>query len=127
ARSQAGERSEGGLIQPLGTSLEDWSGAHDRHGILLAEGASLRSSAPVEGAQLIDIAPTILHLLGETVPDAMSGRVLTDLCKEEWLREHPIRYAKAEPGAALVAAEQTFSPQEEEALAERLKDLGYLD
>jgi len=127
ARSQPTERNDGRLIEPLGTSLEDWSGAHDRHGILLAQGASFRSSLAMEGARLIDISPTLLHLLGEAVPDTMSGRVLTDLFDEDWLRGNPIRYAKGHPEVAPAAPEQTLSREEEEALSERLRDLGYID
>jgi predicted AlkP superfamily phosphohydrolase/phosphomutase len=127
ARSDAKERRDGAIVQPLGQSIEDWSGAHDRNGILLADGPNLRSPGVIQGARLMDVAPTLLHLLGEPVPDTMSGDVLTDLFREDWLRENPVRRVKADPGAAPTAPEQPFSPEDEAALEERLRDLGYMD
>jgi arylsulfatase A-like enzyme len=60
----------------------------------------------VEGAQLIDIAPTLLELGGYDIPDAMQGRSLVS-------------------GVALDAA-SGLSVDEEEILRERLSGLGYI-
>jgi len=63
-----------------------WSGGHegpylpgDVPGVLLAAGPGIAQGVEVEGARIIDVAPTILHLLGESVPPIMEGRVLTRL------------------------------------------------
>ncbi len=55
------------------------TGDHRMDGILLASGAAFRTGASPRGARLLDIAPTVLHLLGVPVPDDMDGRVLTEL------------------------------------------------
>ncbi len=71
------------LIEP---NRDQWSGGHegpylpgDVPGVLLVAGPGIRLGAAPEGARLIDVAPTILHLLGETVPAGMEGRVLAGL------------------------------------------------
>lgn len=63
-----------------------WSGGHegpylpdDVPGVLLAAGPGIAPALELEGARIIDVAPTILHLLGESVPPTMEGRVLTQL------------------------------------------------
>ena len=44
-----------------------------------------------QGARLIDMAPTILHLMGEPTPEDMDGRVLEELFEPEFLARHPIQ------------------------------------
>jgi predicted AlkP superfamily phosphohydrolase/phosphomutase len=50
------------------------SGTHRMNGIFLAYGPDIRPGIEVEGAQITDLAPTILHLMGEPVPVHMDGR-----------------------------------------------------
>jgi predicted AlkP superfamily phosphohydrolase/phosphomutase len=69
----------------------EWGGTHRRDGILVAYGAPFRKRTRIEGAQLIDMAPTILHLMDQSVPDDMDGRVLEELFTPEFLAEHPIQ------------------------------------
>ncbi len=47
---------------------------------------------PETGAQIIDLAPTILHLMGVPVPDDMDGQVLTEALKDEYLIRYPVAY-----------------------------------
>ena len=99
------------------------SGNHRLNGILVATGAAMRAGQ-IDQAQLQDLAPTILHLLGVPVPEDMDGQVLNALLTESFQREHPVTKQstlnKKEEGAtALTAAMQA-------ALTERLRSLGYL-
>ncbi len=55
------------------------TGDHRMEGVLIASGAGVRAGAKPEGATLLDIAPTILHLLGVPVPGDMDGRPLDEL------------------------------------------------
>jgi len=67
----------------------DWSsrqrGQHyaQVNGILIASGPDIKPGDKIEGARLIDIAPTVLHMMGLPVPQDMDGRVLDELFKEE--------------------------------------------
>jgi len=55
------------------------SGAHQTHGFLIASGNRIRATAGLNVADIVDIAPTILHLHGVSIPECMEGRVLTDM------------------------------------------------
>src|SRR5262249_52496305 len=55
------------------------TGDHRLEGVLIAAGPAFRPNAAPRDAVLLDIAPTVLHLLGVPVPDDMDGRVLTEL------------------------------------------------
>jgi hypothetical protein len=60
--------------------------AHHRapDGILAILGAHARAGAWLEGARVLDVAPTLLHLLGLPAGEDMTGRVLVD-----WLEGTP--------------------------------------
>lgn len=96
------------------------SGCHRREGIFIAQGAGIRSGVTLPEASILDLAPTMLHLLAEPVPRIMDGRVLTEALADP----APIRYS--EDGGAGIAAEQGFDAAEAEQIEDRLRGLGYL-
>lgn len=101
------------------------SGFHRMDGILLAKGRHLRKAVKINGASIMDIAPTLLYLMGSEVPKDMDGRVLTEIFKEEFVDAHPIVY-----GETVCAGEHQrvgISPEDQALLMERLKGLGYID
>ncbi|MGI8890896.1 MAG: alkaline phosphatase family protein [Chthoniobacterales bacterium] len=79
--------------QPSQTA--EWGGTHRRDGMVVACGKPFRKGREVQGAQLLDIAPTILHLMGQPVPDDMDGRVLEELFEPEYLAGRSPKYAKS--------------------------------
>ncbi len=98
------------------------SGCHRREGIFIAWGAKIREGQRLPESSILDLAPTILHLLGEPVPRVMDGQALTNILK------NPGEVTYVEDGAG---GDQTFEPQslsdEETAqVEERLRSLGYL-
>jgi predicted AlkP superfamily phosphohydrolase/phosphomutase len=98
------------------------SGTHRMDGIFIADGPWV-SGAPVEGAGLQDLAPTLLYML-ETPPDPdMDGRVLVEMFKPEF------RHQDQEPAGVTAAAPHAGAVEEEDVseMMQRLKDLGYLD
>jgi predicted AlkP superfamily phosphohydrolase/phosphomutase len=101
------------------------TGVHRSHGIFLMYGSPARPGC-VEGASLMDIAPTLLHLLGIPVPVDMDGHVLTDALEPDWLAQHPISYRTVEPDADAGQA-LSYDKNEEAQIRERLRALGYLD
>ncbi len=96
------------------------SGCHRREGIFIAAGPGIKAGVELPEENILDLAPTILHLLGEPVPRVMDGRVLT----EAFVDPAPVRYSEDE--AAEVAAEQEYADAEAEQIEERLRGLGYL-
>ena len=55
-----------------------WPACHDREGILLLAGPSIRADHRIENARLQDMAATVAHLLGVPPPAQNEGRVLSD-------------------------------------------------
>ena len=92
------------------------SGCHRSEGVFIARGAGVRQVEAVSGANLMDLAPTILHLLGLPVRSEMDGRVLTEIMESAG----PIRYAEAEPQAS----QETGLDAED--VEEHFRGLGYL-
>lgn len=98
------------------------SGCHRREGIFIAQGAAIRPGLVLPEASILDLAPTIMHLLGEPVPRIMDGRVLDEIFAES----RAVAYA-GDPGETVgVAAEAGFSADEADQIEERLRGLGYL-
>ncbi len=58
------------------------SGIHSPEGIVLACGPGIAPAGRIEGAHIIDLAPTILALFGVPAPSVMDGRVLPSIAAE---------------------------------------------
>lgn len=107
------------------------SGSHRDNGIFLAEGPAVRNGAKLYGARIVDVAPTILHLLGVPVPADMDGQALVRIFDAD------PALAKVEIGAATVGAATNgaadngsngeYTPEDTKVIAERLRALGYID
>lgn len=100
------------------------SGDHRMHGIFLGRGPELRRGAGVEGARIIDYAPTILHSFGVEVPADMDGRVLEEIFTDEYMQQNPVRLTDA----AFAETEKVGAMTDEESdeIRERLRGWGYL-
>jgi len=94
------------------------SGCHRLHGVLIARGHGI-AHGEIQGARIIDLAPTILHLMNVPVPDDMDGRVLT----EALATRKPIKTQAAVPASQ---ARQDLTDEEAAQVEERLRALGYL-
>lgn len=101
------------------------SGNHRDEGIFFAHGASIQANEMVRGARIIDLAPTILHLLGVRVPDDMDGRVLNEIFVDHCPPEAPAYAATVADGSAY--GDGSYSSEDEEKISERLKSLGYVE
>jgi arylsulfatase A-like enzyme len=74
---------------------------------------------------LLDIAPTILHLLGVPVPDDLDGRILTEILDPAFTpapASAPVASSPL-PGSPIPSA---YTEEEDAAIQQRLADLGYL-
>ena len=81
----------------------------------------------VEGAQITDLAPTILHLLGLAVPDDMDGKVLEDIFRLEHAGHSSVRTTSGQTSAVAVSAEGgDYTTEDEELISDRLRSLGYI-
>jgi len=105
------------------------SGCHRLHGILLACGPAVRQGIKLDGARIIDLAPTILYCMGLPVPGDMDGRVLMEMFEPAFVRATPLQQAEAEAGepTAHRRPEHELLPEEQAEIEARLRSLGYLD
>jgi Type I phosphodiesterase / nucleotide pyrophosphatase len=53
-------------------------GCHDPVGLLIMRGAGIRKGAEIQDCSTLDLAPTMLHILGLPIPSYMRGRVLEE-------------------------------------------------
>ncbi len=56
-------------------------GAHRARGFVMAMGPDIEPGTTVEGGSTVDLAPTILNLLGAPLPDHLDGKPLIDAVK----------------------------------------------
>jgi predicted AlkP superfamily phosphohydrolase/phosphomutase len=99
------------------------SGHHRPNGVFIAHGPNVRAGLTAQGARIIDVAPTVLQLMGNPVPDDMDGRVLIEMFVPEFLEANPIKYCK---GWDYTREEEGFSEEERAEIEKRLEALGYL-
>ncbi len=57
-------------------------GTHCIDGVCFFYGPDIAGNKQIDGARIIDLAPTFLHLFGEPIPEDMDGTVLKDVFKE---------------------------------------------
>jgi predicted AlkP superfamily phosphohydrolase/phosphomutase len=112
------------------------AGTHRRAGVLMIDAPGVRPGKQLR-ADLSDVAPTVLQLLGSAVPGSMSGRALRELWgASPAAAAQPIiallgEASRAEGGLSefatvgLRGADLTAEAQAE--VESRLRDLGYLE
>ena len=96
-------------------------------GVLIASGPAVKPGATLEdSANLLDIAPTILHLLGVPVPADMDGRFLAELFDPSVVPSpSSIGGPDGDPAVAETVP-SAYTEEEDAAIQQRLADLGYL-
>jgi len=102
-------------------------GYHRRKGVIIAHGPSFQSGVQIEQADIQDVIPTALYLLGLPIPADMDGRVLTEALTAKALARKPVVHQGGDALSAEAApSRQPYSEEEAQAVADRLRQLGYL-
>ncbi|MFN2191757.1 MAG: alkaline phosphatase family protein [Candidatus Promineifilaceae bacterium] len=102
------------------------SGTHRMNGIFLAYGAHVKPGTEVAGASLVDLAPTILHLMSASIPEQMDGRILEEAISPDF---QPLDVAMDETWTAGddgFGDDQGLTEDQKRVVAERLRGLGYV-
>jgi predicted AlkP superfamily phosphohydrolase/phosphomutase len=111
---------------PLEGGVE-FAASHRLDGVLMLSGGPIHKEHAFEGARIIDVAPTVLYLMGLPVPDDMDGRVLVEALDEEFVEANPVEFETVEADAEATADDkQGFTQDESELIAKRLQALGYI-
>lgn len=112
-------------------SIED-PGGHHIEGIFVASGPQvMQRDQPLSDLNIVDMAPTVLHLLGLPIPEDMDGRVATEILDPAALEQRPVAmdHPRGRWPSEAEARYQVDDAQDEEdeAVRERLRALGYFE
>ncbi len=102
------------------------SGVHRMDGIILAQGPHVRRNGRIEGAGIIDVAPTVLYALGMAIPSDMDGKALTGLFEDTYTEQTTASYTDERKVEDVASDEYGYSEEEEESVRLKLEALGYL-
>ncbi len=116
---QSGPNRPRGQVEPA-----QW---HRPQGIFLLSGPGIAPDQSIEGATLLDIAPTILTLLGLPVGEDMEGKVLVNaFAQPPVITRVPSWEEIAGEDGRLEAAGEEENPAAAEAALQQLVELGYI-
>jgi predicted AlkP superfamily phosphohydrolase/phosphomutase len=99
-------------------------GYHHLDGVFIAAGPSVRPGRIATGLDIVDALPTSLALARLPVPEGLDGRVLDGVAGS---RAEHVRVTAAVGDATDASDEYPFTAEDEEAIAESLRGLGYLE
>jgi len=99
---------------PVFADAGHWEAENVRTGLFLADGPSVTADSLAEPISITDIAPTVLHSVDCPVPTDMDGEVLSLFGERPAREREPIPYEES-------------GGTSNEAVQERLEDLGYLE
>jgi len=107
------------------TPVPERTGTHRMDGILFLAGPGIRPGVHLDDSSIVDVAPTVLALLGQPIPTTMDGHVLEKAMTDELRASLEITRTAVEeswvPGRSVA-----FDDEEEALLRERLRGLGYV-
>ena len=97
--------------------------SHESAGIVLCHGPSFAAGQHLRGARVVDVAPTLLHSLGEPVPQRADGRVLFDAYRDDaTASRRKVDRVRLSVREATDEVDDDFA-----AVEDRLKGLGYME
>jgi predicted AlkP superfamily phosphohydrolase/phosphomutase len=100
------------------------TGHHHMDGVLALRGPGIRPGVTLEGACILDLAPTVLHYMGLDVPDNMDGHVLVEALTEDFNHMNPVRNTVSAEDHA--SDDAIYTEDEEAAVIAKLRDMGYV-
>jgi len=108
--------------EPAGPAYE-----HSPYGILVAKGPNIKKDKITFGASVLDLTPTLLHLMGLPIGEDMDGRVLVNIFE----RQEEIKTIKSwdhnEKPFKKIQVEEELTEEESNSVLEQLEDLGYIE
>ncbi len=102
------------------------TGHHMMDGIVILRGEGVRPGAHIEGARIMDIAPTALYMMGLPAPAGIDGLVLESAF--DHVDKQPVEGGEQawQDRSPLPVEEAAYSEEDEAEVMERLRDLGYV-
>lgn len=103
-----------------------WTGDHDENGIFIASGPTFKKDCSLQDASVMDVTPTILYILGAPISTDIDGKILIDAIEDKFKSENIPTFVNSdndEDGGDV----DIYSDEDNELIAKRLKDLGYME
>jgi predicted AlkP superfamily phosphohydrolase/phosphomutase len=103
--------------------LDEYSGVHAMEGVFAAAGRGIRQGVDLDTRSILDVAPTLLALLGRPVPADADGDVMEAALEDA----AAVRTGDATSTDREQAGDPALTAEEEATLEESLRALGYLE
>ena len=113
------------LFKPV-TPDEMGTGSHRFEGVFSLHGPGVKQGATLSGAEIIDVMPTLLHLMGLPVREGLDGKVLLDALEPDFLSREPVSFASGSEQRPAGEVQEGISKEDERQILEQLKTLGYM-
>ncbi len=115
------EFSSNKVVEPASSAI---SAQHRMEGIFLAKGPGIRRGVEVEGIRVIDVAPSLMYMMGLPIPKGLDGQLPESVFIREELKKRPPAYFDLED--VITGADGERKSMEDESVKQRLKGLGYI-
>jgi predicted AlkP superfamily phosphohydrolase/phosphomutase len=101
------------------------SGTHRLGGVIILSGTGIKKGYRITKASILDVAPTLLYIMGSPVGADMDGSVLTDCFDADYVESHPVKTVASRDGEVELPR-STAGREMPEAVRKRLRELGYV-
>lgn len=126
-------RTSGGRLQEpvrrlTGEELRDDlrpNAGHRPNGLVMLRGEAVRPGTALPASNIVDIAPTVLYLMGLPIPADTDGKLIAAAIVPSRLAAQPPK--SCEPADLAAGAEHTYSPAEFKHIEDQLRGLGYIE
>lgn len=100
---------------------------HRPYGIVALRGPGIKKGEKIFGASLMDVTPTLLHIMGLPVGSDMAGNVLKQAFENAEEVKHIPSWEERKGDAAMLRNNATSDPEAEQQAMEQLIELGYVE
>jgi predicted AlkP superfamily phosphohydrolase/phosphomutase len=112
-----------GFLRDVGGGWQ-YSGYHLPDGVIVGWGPAFRRTKNLR-AEIVDVAPTVMYLLGLPIPNYMDGRVIEDSLMPGLLELRAPEFRAVDPTYDR-ATSPIYTPEQQLEVTRRLEQLGYL-
>lgn len=100
---------------------------HRPYGIVALRGPGIKKGEKIFGASLMDVTPTLLHIMGLPVGSDMAGNVLKQAFENAEEVKYIPSWEERKGDAAMLSNNATSDPEAEQQAMEQLIELGYVE
>ncbi len=102
------------------------TGDHRPMGIFMLQGSGIKKNMEIDGMDIVDVTAAAVYLNHLPIPEFIEGKIRPQMFESQFLKTNPV-----ETDQQMFDQDKTdsldYSPEEESALKERLRGLGYLE